>query len=312
MTVRRLFFAFVAAAALLLSSGCGGNGNTVTADETSDPLYEQAQELKKEGRNGEALSAFLKVIDHRGENGAPESQLEAGTLCLTWSKDPVEAYHHFRKYLELQPSGPRAKMVQGQCDAAKREIARVLLAPSSDQMVQLGRDDEIDQLKRQIQDLKAENETLRGSGAGVVAARNPTMISLPDDHPAAPAAAVAATEATDSPITPAPTPAPADSGFYRPATPVTAVPAQPVAGNRPSPITRAPASAPRSTTPQRPAAPAGARSHTVTQKESLWGIARRYYGSSVNAAKVRGIYEANRDVMKNPGDLRSGMVLRIP
>ncbi len=184
MIVSRFPFAVLAAAALLLGAGCGGNGSAVTADETLDPLYQQAQDLKRQGRNNEALVDYLKVIDRHGESGAPESHLEAAALYMTAAKDPVEAYHHFRKYLELQPTGPRADMVRGQLLAAKRDIARMLLAPPSDQMVQLQQNDDLEQLRRRVQELEAENQTLRGGGAVAVAARTPPLISLPDDRSA--------------------------------------------------------------------------------------------------------------------------------
>jgi phage tail protein X len=310
MTVRRLLLPTFASAMLLLGAGCGGGGNGPTADETSDSAYQQAQEFKKEGRNGEALSAFLKEIDRRGESGAPESHLEAGALYLNWAKDPVEAYHHFSKYLELQPTGPRADIVRGQRDAAKRELARILLAPPADQMVQLEHGDELEQLRRRVQELEAENQALRGGGgasmlASSAANRAPPMIALPDESATS---AAPSNGGEESPITPATTPAPS-SPFTRSLTP--SHPAT-IVQQAPAAATRGGVAPTRPGAPTKPAATAGRRTHTVSQKDSLWGIARRYYGSSVNAAKVQGIYEANRDVMRSPSDLRAGMVLKIP
>lgn len=314
MIACRPFAVITAAAALLLSAGCGGN-NAVTGDETSDPLYQQAQSLKKQDRNGEALAAFIKVIDRRGENGAPESHLEAGALYLTWAKDPVEAYHHFQKYLTLQPTGPRADMVRGQRDAAKRELARVLLAPPGDPLA-IGTDrNEVDQLRRRVQELEAELQMLHGASATPVL-NGPPVISLGGDEPA-PAPPI-------QPIVePTPSAPPRNSGATSgggsglvrglsapprtvPSTPAPGAVRNTVANDR---GTANPTRPP--TTPQRPAAPTG-RTHTVAQKDSLWSIARQYYRGETTNAKVNGIYEANRDVMKSPGDLRAGMVLRIP
>jgi nucleoid-associated protein YgaU len=51
------------------------------------------------------------------------------------------------------------------------------------------------------------------------------------------------------------------------------------------------------------------RTHRVTGGDTLTGLAARYLGSS---ARYKEIYEANRDVLQAPNDLRAGMVLRIP
>jgi nucleoid-associated protein YgaU len=314
---RCLFLGLLAALALLVVTGCGGNGNTLTADETSDPTYQQAQSFKNQGHNSEALAAFLKVIDRRGEGGAPESHLEAGILYRQWAKDPVEAYHHFSKYLELQPTGPRAEMVRGQRDAAKRDISRLLMAPSSDAMVQMQSSEEIDQLKRRIQELEAENQTLRGGGTGMVAAAKgaPPMITLPDDRPAS---TPTNDGAPDSPITPAPSAAnraaPTSSLFSPPSpSPSSSRTAQSVTAQR-STTTSARSTTPQrpAATPQRPGAATNGRSHTVGPKETLWVIARKYYGQKATTAQMQAIFEANRNVMRTETDLHPGVVLRIP
>src|SRR4026207_140564 len=120
MTVLRIFSLAGALLALFIGAGCGGRGSTPIPGETDEPYYVQGKQLVKQGRNPEALTAFLKVIDRRGERGAPESHLEAGFIFLNYTKDPVEAYHHFRKYLDLQPNSKEAQRVRGMVEAAKR------------------------------------------------------------------------------------------------------------------------------------------------------------------------------------------------
>lgn len=289
MTVRRLLAACFAVLALWGSTGCGDRGNAVTPDETTDPVYQQAQDLKKQGRYAEALADFLKVIDRRGESGAPESHLEAGALYLNWAHDPVEAYHHFSKYLELEPTGPRADMVRGQRDAAKRELARTLLAPANG-AVAAEDSAEIAALKQQVAELQAENAALRGNDALPVTRAAP-VIPVPDNGNGPAGEAAGGT----------------GSGFVQPF--VSPAPNAPV---RPPPtIATAPPQRVPVNPPSRPAE-TGRRTHTVTSSEkSLWGIAREVYGSA-NNAKVQAIYQANRGVMRSPNDLRPGMVLVIP
>ncbi len=56
------------------------------------------------------------------------------------------------------------------------------------------------------------------------------------------------------------------------------------------------------------AAPA-ARIHEVVAGDTLGAIAKRYYG---NAGKYMKIFEANRDILKNPDLIKVGQKLRIP
>lgn len=53
----------------------------------------------------------------------------------------------------------------------------------------------------------------------------------------------------------------------------------------------------------------GGRSYTVVQGDSLSKIAKHHYG---DANKWRKIYEANKDVIKDPDLIYPGQSLRIP
>ena len=53
----------------------------------------------------------------------------------------------------------------------------------------------------------------------------------------------------------------------------------------------------------------GGRSYVVTKGDSLSAIAQREYG---DANQWRRIYEANRDVIKNPDLIYPGQTLRLP
>src|SRR5262245_2423008 len=121
MTVRRNLLAFLAAAALLAAVGCSGGDGSPLAVETDEPLYVQAQQLKRQGRHQEALVNFLKVIEKRGEQAAPESHLEVGLICHMQLKDQVEAIHHFQSYLNQKPNSPQAPGVRDLINTAKRE-----------------------------------------------------------------------------------------------------------------------------------------------------------------------------------------------
>lgn len=294
MTVRRLFAVALALLALLGGAGCGGGDTITLGAESDDGAYKQAKQLQKQGRDSEALTLFLKVIEARGDRESAESHLEAGVIFLRHIKDPNEAIHHFRKYLEFKPTSPEARSVRELVDTAKREFARTLPArPMEDQSGRLEKAEEFERLRRENEELRAQLATLRGGGASPMAnSRVPTLPTGPQTRGANPAYAVNAPSVINLPP-----------------------PVRTVANEQPvlQPAPQPPVPTPRPAATRGSSTPApGGRTHTVAAKDSLWSIARRHYGSGVTAAKVRGIYEANRTVMKDEGDVRPGMTLKIP
>jgi len=284
-----------------LVAGCDRGDTLTLSSETDDPFYRQGQQLSKQGRNQEALNAYLKVISRRDET-APESHLEVGLILLRHVKDPIAAIYHFRKYLELQPNSRQAVYVRGLIDTAKREFARTLPAtPLESQADQLERQDQIDRLLRENDQLKAELTAARG---GVSAPPVRSRADVPSDNPdgapmitipvtpAEPTNTAAAPAADESPVTYAPVPvASAEEEPRIEAVPM-AKPTRPTANK----------------TLSKPTAPAG-RTHTVTRGDTLFSIAQKYYN---NRGKWRDIYAANRDVMPNETALKPGMTLKIP
>ena len=116
----------MAVALLAMSAGCNpqGGGLEVVA-ETDEKQYQYAQQMLQEGRQAEALAAYLRVIKKR-EDDAPLSQLAAGELCLKVKDDPIEAIYHFQKYLEVDPKSEQAPMVRQSIDTAKKEFLKHL------------------------------------------------------------------------------------------------------------------------------------------------------------------------------------------
>lgn len=317
MIVRRLFALF-ALVALLVGAGCGRD-QAVLGPETDEPLFVEGRQLNRQVRYPEALNCFLKVIEKRGARQSPESHLEAGQIYLVQTKNPVRAIYHFDTYLELQPNSAEAPRVRGLVLTAMREFATTIPGRIlEDQSVRVGGTEDLNRLQRENQELRAENATLRGGGAAPIS-RSQGRAGQAASVNTTPFAGL--DRLSNAPAQSAPPPADApqdDRSLLQPAPMQTAAPT-PV--SRPPTTNPAPtASSSRPTAPTRPGAaptatnaPASSgRAHTVSQRQSLWAIARLYYGNSPTAAQVQGIYLANRDVMKNEGDLRPGMVLRIP
>lgn len=270
--------------AALWLGGCTDSERVRTAAEVDEPAYREGQTLLKTGRRQEALSAFLKVIDQRG-NDAPESHLEIGLLYAQHINDPLSAIYHFKKYLALRPNSPQAPLVRQRIAAATREFARTL--PAQPLENQLQRVDLVATLDK----LKQENEALKQELADVKAGRNAVPVSALDSSPVATDAAPALSFNVETIPTvrtrPLPTPARSTApARAAPATPKPSLPTtpveQPVASNR---------------------------RHTVQPGDTLFKIAQQYYG---NRSRWRDIYAANRGVMRSETDLKVGMQLRIP
>lgn len=282
--------ALLALAALLLAAGCDRTDGVSLSSETDEPLYRQGQQLSKQGRNQEALNAYLKVIAKRDET-APESHLEVGLILLRHVKDPIAAIYHFRKYLELQPNSRQAVYVRGLIDTSKREFARTLPAtPLESQADQLEKQDQIDRLLRENDQLKAELASLRG---GVSAPPIRSRATLENDGSStAPLITIQTT-----PVQPEPAAAADES-------PITYAPIPTVE----EPVVQAAPTAPPTRPSAKPAAASG-RTHTVVKGDTLFSLAQKYYS---NRARWRDIYAANRDVMPNETALKPGMQLKIP
>lgn len=306
----------------LALTGCDRPSGLPFTSEDNDPDYTRGKQLIRQGREQEALAAFLRVIATRNDE-APESHLEAALLYQQQLKDPIAAIYHFRKYLELQPNSRQAALVRQRIDAAKRDFARTLPAhPLEDASVKLEFMDQLERLQRENDDLKAEITALRaGLPEGAVPVvprprRTATGFVLQTPAPAAPTPAPQAPSedkvvdnAPPQQLTESESPAAEDSPIMHAPMPVEMV--APSEHTRVSVPTRTP------TTPSRPGATAPAptpaaagKRHTVQRGDTLYSLAQKYYG---NRSRWRDIYNANQEALRAEGDkLRLGMELRIP
>lgn len=283
--------------------GCGERDRITYATETDEPFYREGVSLLKTGRRQEALSAFLKVVDKRGED-APDSHLEIGLLYLQHINDPLSAIYHFKKYLALRPNSPQAPLVRQRIDAAIRDFARTLPAQPIETATK-----RVD-LIAAMDKLKLENDQLKQQLADLQASRS-TSVALAEPQPSSLASGGSTVPENSINLNFDAIP----TVRSRPAQPTSSAPLKLV--QTPPPVV-APPVARRDVSRDKPAAktpaPAvsvapSARKHVVQKGDTLSNLAQRYYK---NRAKWRDIYAANRKVMKNEGDIRVGMELVIP
>ena len=276
MARSRSFLPFVFGVLILLA-GCARDDESAYATEKDDPAYQRGKYLEQQGRDQEALGAFLKIIAKRGED-APESHLEAGLLYQDHVKDPITAIYYYKKYLELSPNSPQASLVRGRIVACMRDFARTLPGqPLGSDAMQPDLSDVVDRLQKENDALKSELAALRANRP--VPASEPAETSPPPARPA--------------PDTVADTPRPV-------------ITRAPMALERPA---VAPAHAPAAHPVMNLSPAASGHTHTVEKGDTLMNISQHYYGTR---SKWRDIYAANRDVMKSENDLKIGMQLKIP
>ena len=262
---------------LILLAGCARNDESPYATEKDDPSYQNGKSLEQQGRDQEALGAFLKIIAKRGED-APESHLEAGLLYQDHVKDPVTAIYYYKKYLELCPNSPQASLVRGRITACMRDFARTLPGqPLGSDALQPDLSDVVDRLQKENDALKSELAALR--------ANRPAPASEPAETSPPPARPESATTAE---------------------TPRSVITRAPLTTERPA---VAPVHAPAARPAMTLSPTATGHAHTVGKGDTLMNISQRYYGTR---SKWRDIYAANRDVMKSENDLKIGMQLKIP
>lgn len=289
---------FSALAALpLVHTGCGPNSVMPYTAEVDDPDYRRGKELLRMGREQEALSTFLRVIDQRG-GAAPESHLDAAILYKQHLKDPIAAIYHFRRYRELQPNTEKARLALQQIEACIRDFAKTLPGrPLDNQEERTDLIDTLDRLNRENLQLK---EQLAAARAAVLDASR--TAGLANSGAADAGAAYAPEPSQGGFVTDAPGGATPPRATPQPeyAAPVGVVPVAPVNPTPPAP--------PPVT--QRPAPPAAAaRKHIVAKGDTLMSISLRYYG---NRSRWRDIFAANRDQLPSESSLQIGMELRIP
>ena len=114
--------------ALLLSLGAAGCDRMITPRQTQ--LSKDADAKTAEGSYAEAINLYEMALD-----GTPASSDIHYKLALIYDdklNDPLNALHHFKRFLALEPAGKRAQEVKG---FMKRDELTLLTNLTGDSMV---------------------------------------------------------------------------------------------------------------------------------------------------------------------------------
>lgn len=148
---RNWIILLLALSLLAVAAGCGPT--TTVVKETEERSFRRGKSLVREGRQEEALQAFLSVVASRPD--AVESHLEAGLIYLHQIKDPLAAIYHFRSYLGLAPDGEHTGFVKELVLTAQRDFAQTLPGdPFVDAVERVN-------LMEAVKTLQAENNALK-------------------------------------------------------------------------------------------------------------------------------------------------------
>ena len=252
----KLHFVVLAIAVVLIAANACSRSTLEILSEEEEKQYQRGKSYLREGREQDALNAFLKVIENRQD--AAESNLDAGRLYLTFVKDPIAAIYHFRNYLELKPDSTQAKIVVQLIETAKKEFARTLPGQPFNSAIE-----RIDLLEI-VGELKKENLALKQQLAAAKTSlkAQPDVTSSirtvnPPVHEQRREVSVSGSDAREG-----------DTG-------------------------------PRERTDN----------YVVKPGDTLTRISTEVYGS---AGRWMDIYQANRDLLSSPHDLKVGEELKIP
>lgn len=263
----------VALCYIMITGGCDARKSQVIKEE-DEPAYVRAQSEKKRGNFKEALSAFSKVVEKRSD--APESHMEIGLIYLNNLNDPIAAIYHFRKYLELKPDTKQSQFVRQCIETSQKKFAAGL--PCNP----FGVDDYNLKLEESLRKLNAENIELKEK-------LNELMIQLEKSQGTQSSgrnvATTSATKPQETEVAPAHNTTP---------TRQTASASQTSSRTQSSANTQVIASG---------------KFYTVQPGDTLSSISRKFYKTD---NRWKDIYNANRDRMSSPTNLKPGQQLRIP
>lgn len=105
------------------TTGC--DQSNLPPEQSAD--YRQAQKARDANDFKSALQSYRQVLDTHPRFA--RGHLELALLCDEKLGDPVSAIYHYRRYLELEPSADKRRVVEDFIERAKLSLAAKLPQP---------------------------------------------------------------------------------------------------------------------------------------------------------------------------------------
>ena len=163
--------AFAAGCLTLLLGGCDKS----PFDNRTERSLDQAEQKQSSRDYHGAVSSYEAALD--GTAKSADIHFRLGLIYSDKLNEPVSAVHHFRRYLEILPSGPHAREAKNNLDRLELTLATTLAGGT------LITHAEAAKLKADNKDLKAQLAAARNPSPGASAATG-SPVAASDRKPA--------------------------------------------------------------------------------------------------------------------------------
>lgn len=293
---------FVILGVMLLSVGCGRVGQQ-DLRERDNRVVARAYEELEAGNHKDAAALLRKALDNYPTLARPH--LDLAIILHERRADYIRAIYHYQRYLELRPESEKAAMIGQRIDLAREALTRELgVVPVGGHTLDIDKD-------TVVAPLLVES----GEGEDVRAARERVQAEMQDVRASLARVETERDELRQAVAERERTTVSDRSRMQGLATQIRTLEGQVKALEAERDTLLA---AQHAVVASDGSASAsldglqsvdGVRTYSVRPNDSLGSIAQRIYG---DATKWRVIYDANREVLRAPDDVRIGQVLVIP
>ncbi|MBT8045986.1 MAG: tetratricopeptide repeat protein [Pontiella sp.] len=163
-------------AAILMSTGCNKDAQTIEEREERDPFVKSGQEFMDEQKWDQAIDSFKRALEKEPRMARPH--LDLAIIYQQHKINYIHAIYHYDRYLELRPDAEKAEFIKQQKLKVAQALANTLINNSP----------EVKQVVKERNELLKQNKALqsqmsaRGGGQSLAAGSrtaSPSIASSP-------------------------------------------------------------------------------------------------------------------------------------